>query len=52
MRFQMVGARAAILSGPAAQSLEQLIQAIENACVFRPIVTARFGIVTARFGRL
>lgn len=31
MRFQMVGARAAILSGPAAQSLEQLIQAIENA---------------------
>jgi len=30
-RFQMVGARAAFLSGPTAESLEQLIQAIENA---------------------
>jgi Abortive infection C-terminus len=30
-RFQMVGARAAILSGPAAESLEQLVRAIENA---------------------
>lgn len=30
-RFQMVGARAAILSGPTAESLDQLIQAIENA---------------------
>jgi hypothetical protein len=30
-RFQMVGARAAILSGPTAESLDQLIQAIESA---------------------
>ncbi|HXT62566.1 MAG TPA: abortive infection family protein [Pyrinomonadaceae bacterium] len=30
-RFQMSGARAAILSGPTAESLDQLIQAIENA---------------------
>ena len=30
-RFQMVGARAAFLSGPTAESLDQLVQAIENA---------------------
>ncbi len=30
-RFQMVGARAAILSGPIAESIDQQIQAIENA---------------------
>lgn len=31
MQFQMVGARAAILSGPTVESLDQLVQAIENA---------------------
>lgn len=31
VRFQMVGARAAILSGPVAASIDQQIQAIENA---------------------
>src|SRR5438874_11404286 len=30
-RFQMVGARAAILSGPVAEAIEQTIDAIENA---------------------
>jgi hypothetical protein len=30
-KFQMVGARAAILSGPVAQAIEQTIEAIENA---------------------
>jgi len=31
VKFQMVGARAAILSGPVAEAIEQTIEAIENA---------------------
>src|SRR5205814_8880776 len=31
VKFQMVGARAAILSGPVAKTIEQTIEAIENA---------------------
>jgi hypothetical protein len=31
LRFQMAGARAAVLEGPCAQAIEQQIHAIENA---------------------